>query len=115
MDDLMTTDACTMPTAERPLRLAEFDDLFTCSLTRLTSDEAGVRMHLQGDAGLRDRVLDLTARETECCSFFVFTVDGTDAAVDLSITVPPARRDILDALAARASELSGITASAGTA
>ena len=24
--ELMTTDACTLPTAERPLRLAEFED-----------------------------------------------------------------------------------------
>jgi hypothetical protein len=30
-----TPDACTLPTTERPLRLAEFDDLFTA---RLRSD-----------------------------------------------------------------------------
>ena len=106
----MTTDACTMPTAERPFRLAEFDDLFASSLTRMTADGAAVRMRLHGDAGLRDRVLDLTARETDCCSFFVFTVTGSVTEVDLSISVPAARQDILDALAARACEVSGITA-----
>jgi hypothetical protein len=115
MEDLLTTEACTMPTAERPIRLSEFDDLFTACLVELAADEAGVRMHLHGDSGLRDRVLDLTARETQCCSFFTFSVDGTGAEVDLSITVPPARRDILDRLAARAAEVSGTTTNVGTA
>ncbi len=111
MDNLMTTDACTMPTAERPLRLAEFDTLFASSLTRLTTGDEGVSMGLRGDTGLYDRVKDLATREATCCSFFTFIVDGTDTQVDLSISVPPARRDILDALVARATEVSGITAS----
>lgn len=111
MNTLMTTDACTMPTAERPLRLAEFDDLFTCNLTRLTTRQDGVHMELRGDPGLYDRVKDLATREATCCSFFMFIVEGTEAHVDLSISVPPTRRDILDALAARAAEVSGLTAS----
>lgn len=62
-------DACTLPTAERPLRLAEFDDLFTglTSLDRLSP--VHVRMRLVGAAGLEATVGDLTAREAECCSF----------------------------------------------
>ena len=28
-DELMNTDACTLPTAERPYRLAEFDSRFS--------------------------------------------------------------------------------------
>jgi hypothetical protein len=112
MDNLMTTDACTMPTAERPLRLAEFDDLFVSSLTALTTGKDGVRMKLHGDAGLYDRVKDLATREATCCSFFTFIVDGTDTHVDLSISVPPARQDILNALAARATEVSGLPATA---
>jgi hypothetical protein len=35
-------DACTLPTAERPLRVAEFDDLFTFVVPRSCS--AGKRM-----------------------------------------------------------------------
>ena len=112
MDNLMATEACTLPTAERPLRLAEFDALFASCLTRLTADSDGVRMELRGDTGLYERVKDLAIREATCCSFFTFIVDGTDTHVDLSISVPPARRDILDALTARAAEVSGVTASA---
>jgi hypothetical protein len=113
MDTWLTTDACTMPTAARPLRLAELDALFASALTRITVGEDGVRMQLEGEAGLGERVLDLTARESACCSFFVFTVDGCDTEVQLSISVPPAQRDILAAVADRAAEVSGVAA--GTA
>lgn len=63
-------------------------------------------MHLTGTAGLTEQVRDLTGRETECCSFFTFAITGTDDDLTLDISVPPARREILDALADRASELS---------
>ncbi len=63
-------------------------------------------MHLAGEAGLRERVRDLTERETACCSFFTFAIEGTDDDLVLDVSVPDERRDILDALAARAEELS---------
>jgi hypothetical protein len=50
--------------------------------------------------------VDLTDRESRCCSFFEFSVDGDDDGLVLGIAVPPARSDILDALTARANELS---------
>ena len=106
MESLTDTEHCTLPTAERPLRLAELDDLFATHVTRVTWDDAGLRLRLSGEEGLRERVLDLTAREARCCSFFTFTVDGTPTDVTLHVTVPAARRGILDALAARAAEMS---------
>ena len=106
MDELVTTDACTLPTAERPLRLAEFDELFRRSVVGVDRDGVTTRLTLQGGLGLRERVTDLTARESECCSFFEFALDGSDDAMVLSITVPAARTDILDALTDRATELS---------
>jgi hypothetical protein len=103
-------DACTLPTAERPLRLAEFDDLFT-SVRRV--DPIGAthaRLHLTGPAGLAARVRDLAARETECCSFFTFTTTGALAAdgeaVVLDIEVPAAHADVLASLTQRASAVS---------
>lgn len=106
METLLTTDACTMPTAERPLRLAEFDDLFATAVRAVERRGTDVRLHLVGAAGLVDRIQDLTARESSCCLFFTFAIDGTDADLTLDISVPPARQEILDALVARAQELS---------
>lgn len=107
MDELLTTDACTLPTAERPFRLAEFGALFKGSVrevARLTDDS--VRMHLVGSADLLDRVQDLTERESSCCSFFSFQITEVGDGLTLDVAVPPARRDILDGFAARAAEVS---------
>ena len=102
----MTTSACTLPTVERPVRLAEFDALFTEAVRSVSYEEGLLRMHLSCPAGLRDRVRDLVERETACCSFFSFVIDGNDEDLVLEVTVPPQRRDILAALAARAAEVS---------
>jgi hypothetical protein len=106
MDDLTTTDACTLPTAERPMRLAEFDALFASSARAVTRHEHGARIHLVGGPGLSERVRDLAERETACCSFFTFVVDGQDSDLTLDISVPEGRRELLDALADRAEGLS---------
>ena len=102
----MTTDACTLPTTQRPLRLDEFDALFAESVRTVERTADTVRMHLTGATGLRGRVRDLAERETACCSFFTFLVDGHDGDLRLEISAPPERRDILIALAERARELS---------
>src|SRR5215210_5029423 len=109
MEDLMTTmttSACTLPTVERPLRLAEFDELFRGSVTAVKPGAITARLTLAGSSGLLDRVQDLTARESACCSFFTFTITGDDRGVVLEINVPRERATILHALAARAVELS---------
>lgn len=102
-------DACTLPTAEQPLRLAEFDALFTASVRggeRLTPKH--LRVTLAGGEELADAVRDLAERETQCCSFFTFTV-GTPTAgvVRLDIEVPDGHVEVLDALQARATLVRG--------
>jgi len=112
MDELMTTDACTLPTAERPLRLAEFDRLFATSARRVSRLDGGrLRIDLSGGRGLVAQVRNLAERETACCSFFTFAVEGSDEALVLEVSVPPGRRDILAALADRA-EAARVAASA---
>lgn len=106
MDLLPTADACTLPTADRPLRLAELDALFATAVRSVERRGNEVRMHLVGGEGLVMQVRDLTAREASCCSFFTFRLDGTDQDLTLDIAVPPARQDVLDALADRAEERS---------
>jgi hypothetical protein len=94
-------DACSLPTAEQPLRLAEFDDLFARSV--LAVDRQGpTTLHLDLDPVSADRARGLAAREVDCCSFFGFDlVRQSDGAVSMTITVPPSRTDILDALTDR--------------
>ena len=106
MDELLTTDACTMPTVDRPLRLAEFDSLFADAVRSVAYEGDQVRMHLTGPAGLRERVRDLAERETACCSFFSFVIDGETDDLTLEIAVPREHRRILEGLAQRAMEMS---------
>ncbi|WP_028650851.1 hypothetical protein [Nocardioides halotolerans] len=98
-DDLLTTDACTLPTLERSLRLAEFDGLFARHLTGSSWAGDRLRLELAGDADLHERVADLTARESACCSFFDFRISGAADAVVLDVGVPPERGDLLASLA----------------
>ena len=106
MDDLLNTDACTLPTVDRPLRLAEFDALFEQSVTAVERRQNRTRLTLRGSPGLRAHVLDLTRRESACCSFFCFDLIGDDHGLVLDIGVPWNRRDILDAMSLRAEALS---------
>jgi hypothetical protein len=104
-------DACALPTVEQPLRLAEFDALFATAVRHVdTLSPTHARLHLTGPAGLEVTVRDLTARETECCSFFTFTTTRQSAddgeAVTLDIEVPAQYADVLASLAHSAATVS---------
>jgi hypothetical protein len=108
--EIVVPDACTLPTAERPLRLAEFDALFATAVRRV--DSAGptrARLRLTGPAGLAASVRDLTTRESGCCSFFAFTVTPEPAAdgeaLILDVEVPARYADVLASLTRRAAAL----------
>lgn len=105
-------DACTLPTADQPLRVAGFDALFATALQGIERPAPGrtrARLILAGDDGLSDRVRELVAAETACCSFFSLAVTNVDAgaALALDVEVPVARTDVLDALLDRASAVRG--------
>lgn len=111
-------DACTLPTAEQPFRLAEYQDLFTtavCGIEAVT--DTHLRLRLSGPAGLEATVRDLTVRESECCSFFGFSITPSPAsdgdAVILDIEVPRQYVSVLAALAQQAREFA--PTSGGTA
>ncbi len=94
--------ACTLPTVEQPLRIAEFDDLFATGLHGLER-VAPTRLQLRLAAGVEATARDLTARETNCCSFFTFDyAPGAVGELLLDVTVPDAYVAVLDALAVRA-------------
>ena len=92
-------DACTLPTSERPLRVAEFDDLFAFVV------RAERRQPQRLDVVFRSIVeapaRDLARRESECCSFFTFEFESVGDDVVMHIGVPPEHVEVLDALEAR--------------
>jgi hypothetical protein len=100
-DEAWVPAACTLPTAERPLRLAEFDDLFATAL-RGQQRLSPTRLRWQLDPAAEQVARDLAGRESECCSFFSFTFATADGALQVDVAVPGAHADVLDALANRA-------------
>lgn len=100
-EDVRIPSACTLPSVKRPLRLAEFDELFSQALnaqTRVSPQLLRWSLKPNAEASVRD----LTARETQCCSFFTFTFTSDGDALQLAVGVPRERIEVLDALAQRA-------------
>lgn len=96
-------EACTLPTVERPLRLAAFDDLFAAAVLAVHRiDPVRLSLDLDPTPAVAARVAELTAREVACCSFFAFTLVIGAGTLSLQVATPPAYADILDALATRA-------------
>ena len=92
-------EACTLPTVERPLRIAEFDRLFATAaapVERLGPQTARIvlppRPELAADAA------NLVVRETQCCSFFAFALTATGGRLHLDVTVPENQIEVLDAM-----------------
>lgn len=95
--------SCRLPTAERPVRVAEFDSFFAEAVRWFDRPSAGhLRLHLTGTEAVERAARDLSARESACCSFFTFQItrDGPDA-VTMEVRVPAAHVGILDALTER--------------
>jgi hypothetical protein len=92
-------DECTLPTADRPLRTAQFREVFG-ELARDVERAAPGRLRLTLTASpeVAGRVAELAVRETECCSFFEFTLTA-GKGLSLEIAVPKGREEILDAMA----------------
>jgi hypothetical protein len=96
-------DACTLPTVERPLRVAEFDELFTATQAIERPAPTRARLLLAGDETFADRAQGLADAENLCCSFFTFGVSMVeDGLVALDIELPEMYADVLAALVARA-------------
>lgn len=102
-DDTWVPDSCRLPTAELPLRLAEFDRFFAEAVLRIERPSAQrLRLHLVGTAEAERGARDLTARESACCSFFTFGVTRTGPdAVTVDVQVPASHVGVLDGLAER--------------
>lgn len=92
-------DACTLPTAEQPLRVAEFDTLFTGALLRLERrDPRWLRLVLAPDPHVVASARELIARESTCCSFFDFELTPDAEGLQIDVRVPDTRVDVLDGI-----------------
>jgi hypothetical protein len=95
-------DACSLPTAEQPLRVAEFGQLFAASVRGVARPSA-IRLRLELDAAAEPVARDLAGRESSCCAFFTFAfVPAGQGTVWMDIEVSPERADVLDGVAAQA-------------
>jgi hypothetical protein len=95
-------DACTLPTAEQPFRLAEFDEVFRRLRAIDRVAPTRLRLVVEETGGMAERARELTARESSCCSFFDFTVSSAGDAVVIDVQVPPERVAVLDGIAVQA-------------
>jgi hypothetical protein len=101
-------DACTLPTAEQPFRLAEFGAVFASALRRIERREPHwLRLHLAADQQVEASVRELIARESACCSFFDFRLTRADGEQRLDVRVPAARIDVLDGIVRQAQAAKG--------
>jgi hypothetical protein len=100
-DQAWVPEACTLPTAERPLRVAEFDELFATAL-RGQQRVAPTLLRWRLDRAAEPAARDLADRETRCCSFFTFTFAPAGDDVQVDVEVRAASAGVLDALAERA-------------
>jgi hypothetical protein len=98
--------ACTLPTAEQPLRVAEFDQLFLAAL-RTVQRRSATRLRLVLDRRAEATTRALIERESECCSFFAFALARAGDELVLDVRVPSSYSAVLDALADRAAETIG--------
>lgn len=97
------SDACTLPMAERPLRVTQFDELFSSAVLRVDRPEPGrLKLELNPTAEVAANAAALLVQETACCSFFAFTLTATGGQLLLEVAVPPAHITVLEALASRA-------------
>ncbi|MEU7897968.1 hypothetical protein AB0B45_34550 [Nonomuraea sp. NPDC049152] len=94
--------ACTLPTAEQPLRVAEFDALFADAVQGVARlERTRLRLDLVFSSDNAAQAAELAARENGCCSFFTFALTIADGSLALEVAVPAEHVEVLDALQAR--------------
>jgi len=92
-----TPVACTLPGADQPGRLDEWNELLGLTLGR-ASVAGGVRLWFPPDPHVAGRLGDLAVREQACCSFFTFTLHLTPDAVTLDVHAPEDALQVLSGL-----------------
>lgn len=105
MDEWCAPDACSLPIADQPGRVAEWDTLFRTAVRTIETVPAGVRFELDRSRAGVAAVADLADRESQCCAFFTFGVTVRSETLALSVGADREHADVVEALAARALRL----------
>ena len=114
MSQEWAADACSLPAAGRQARTAEFGELFSETVLHVERPEpTRLRLHLRPGPRSAAQAATLAAAETECCSFFTFTLTAAVGSLVLDVAVPVARLTLLDAVAAHAAAAAASGAEAG--
>ena len=88
--------ACALDPTDLDVRLAEWRTV-AASATSHVPIEGGLRLALPG---IDPRPLvDLVARERECCAFLSFAIRLDPTGLTLEVTGPPDAREMIEALA----------------
>jgi hypothetical protein len=78
---------------------AEWGDLFGTDVLEIRRvNPTSARLVLRPDPRVAARAADLAVRETQCCSFFVFSQIASGGTLTVEIVVPPGQLAALDAL-----------------
>jgi hypothetical protein len=108
LGDPWDPETCTLPIVERPVRRAEFDDLFARDVLAVHHESPErIRLALCPDPEAVARAAGLAMREAGCCSFFAFQLSIADASAMLTIEAGTAHAPVLAALGDRAESLMG--------
>jgi hypothetical protein len=102
VDDGWVPEACTLPTVDQPLRVAEFDSLF-CAGVQHADRRSPTRLDLVLSVDADATARDLADKETRCCSFFTFDFEPDGDVVVMHVGVPETQVAVLDALENRVS------------
>jgi len=100
--------ACTLPTAEQPLRVADFARLLASVQHVERRQPTWLHADLDPSPRTASRAAELAMAETACCSFFTFTLTASGGCLALDISVPAAHAAVLDALAGQAVTAAGL-------
>ncbi|MFG3041974.1 hypothetical protein ACGFYZ_34270 [Streptomyces sp. NPDC048330] len=107
-DEAWAPATCTLPTAERPPRVAEWDALFARRLrSAARTGPLALRLEWEPLPETAEKVRELADRERGCCSFFSFDTTADADGIVLDVTVDAPHAVVLDALAARAAGREG--------
>ncbi len=101
------TASCTLPTAEQPIRVAEFDQFFAGFARAVHRPDPG-RLEVVVDPVAEPLARELATRESSCCSFFTFDFATAVEGLVMGVGVPPAYAGVLAAFAARAESAIGV-------